>query len=59
MPRPIRTTLAVRPLSRTSWISAIRAMMPPSPWLSARMMKARYLIATMIVIAQNTSEMTP
>ena len=40
-------------------ISAIRAMIPPSPPLSARMMKVRYLSETMIVIDQKTSEMTP
>ena len=33
--------------------------MPPSPWLSARMMNVTYLTDTMIVIAQKTSEMIP
>ena len=33
--------------------------MPPSPSLSARMITVTYLIDTMIVIAQKTSEMTP
>ena len=42
---------------RAPWTSAIRAMMPPSPSLSARMMNVTYLIDTMIVTAQNTSEM--
>ena len=37
----------------------MRAMIPPSPWLSARMMKVTYLTETMIVIVQKTSEMTP
>ena len=41
------------------WISAIRAMMPPSPSLSARMMNVTYLIETMIVTDQKTSESTP
>jgi hypothetical protein len=41
------------------WISAVSAMIPPSPWLSARMMKITYLTDTIIVIAQNTSEITP
>jgi hypothetical protein len=40
-------------------ISAIRAMIPPSPSLSARMMKVTYLSETMIVMDQNTSESTP
>ena len=39
--------------------SAISAMIPPSPSLSARMISVTYLIETMSVIAQNTSEMTP
>ena len=34
-------------------------MTPPSPSLSARRMNATYLIETMIVIDQNTNEMTP
>ena len=34
-------------------------MIPPSPWLSARMMKVTYLTETIIVIDQNTSEITP
>ncbi len=37
-------------------ISATSAMMPPSPWLSARMMNATYLSETMIVSAQKISE---
>ena len=38
---------------------AVSAMIPPSPWLSARMMKVTYLTETIIVIDQNTSEITP
>lgn len=38
---------------------AKRARMPPSPSLSARRMKTRYLIVTVNVSAQNTSERTP
>ena len=34
-------------------------MMPPSPSLSARMMKVTNLTETIIVIDQKTSEMTP
>ena len=33
--------------------------MPPSPLLSARMMKTRYLTVTTIVSAQKMSESTP
>ena len=40
-------------------MSAIRAMMPPSPSLSARMMKVTYLTETITVIDQKISEMTP
>ncbi|MEJ7718632.1 MAG: hypothetical protein WKF31_11950 [Thermoleophilaceae bacterium] len=35
------------------------AMIPPSPSLSARITKVTYLTETMIMTAQNTSEMTP
>jgi hypothetical protein len=43
------------------WIanSAIKAMMAPSPSLSARMINITNFGVTMIVIAQNTSEITP
>ncbi len=33
--------------------------MPPSPWLSARMISKTNLTDTMSVMVQNTSEMTP
>lgn len=59
MPSATRAALAIAPFSRTRWSSAIRAMMPPSPSLSARMMKVTYLTETMLVIAQKISEMTP
>jgi hypothetical protein len=39
--------------------SAISAMMPPSPSLSARMMIVTYLIVTTIISAQNTSDRMP
>ena len=39
--------------------SAISASTPPSPSLSARMTKARYLTDTTRVMAQNTSDSTP
>jgi hypothetical protein len=57
-PRAISARLA-RGWSATSWILAISAMIPPSPSLSARMISVTYLIETMIVIDQKTSEMTP
>ena len=34
-------------------------MVPPSPWLSARMTKTTYLTVTMRMIAQNTIDSTP
>jgi len=37
----------------------MRAITPPSPSLSARMMKSTYLQVTTIVIAQKISESTP
>jgi hypothetical protein len=52
-------TCAQRLCRFTLWIRAIRAMIPPSPSLSASMIKVTYLIETMIVIVQKTSEMTP
>ena len=33
--------------------------MPPSPWLSARITSARYLIEMMMISAQNTTDATP
>ena len=39
--------------------SAINAMMPPSPSLSARMMMVTYFTVTTMVNAQNTSDSTP
>ncbi len=39
--------------------SEVSAMMPPSPLLSARVMKTTYLSETVMVIAQNTSERMP
>ncbi len=33
--------------------------MPPSPWLSARMMNIKYLTLTTIVRAQKISDATP
>ena len=61
MPSATSAAFAARRSKRSPspWMSAIRAMIPPSPSLSARMMKVTYLIETMIVIAQKTSEMTP
>ena len=39
--------------------SAVRARMPPSPWLSARITSIRYLIEMMMISAQKTTEATP
>jgi hypothetical protein len=39
--------------------NAVRAMMPPSPLLSARVMNTTYFSDTVIVKAQNTSERIP
>ena len=59
MPSATSAIFVQRPLSDTPCTSAIRAMMPPSPSLSARMMKVTYLTETISVIDQNTSEITP
>jgi hypothetical protein len=49
----------MRPRSGAVWTSAMRAMIPPSPSLSARMMNVTYLIETMIVTDHTTSEIMP
>jgi hypothetical protein len=41
------------------WASASNAMMPPSPRLSARMMKSTYLIDTTMISDQNTRLSAP
>ena len=45
--------------TRRRWISAVRAMIPPSPRLWARMMKPAYLIDTTTVSDQKISEAMP
>ena len=59
MPSATSATCAARRFSPTSRISAISAMIPPSPSLSARMISVTYLIETITVTAQKTSEITP
>ena len=39
--------------------SAVSARMPPSPWLSARMISITYLSVTTITSAQNTRDRRP
>ena len=55
---PSVTSTAVRPI-RLRRTSAVRAMMPPSPRLCARMMKPAYLIETTIISVQKMSETIP
>jgi len=59
MPSVTSVTLARVLFRLTPSTSAVSAMMPPSPPLSARMMKVTYLTETISVIDQNTSEITP
>ena len=59
MPSAISIHLVRGLRSGAVWTSAIRAMIPPSPSLSARMMKATNSIETISVIDQKTREMTP
>ena len=47
------------PSSALRKASAISAMIPPSPLLSARMTKDTYLPVTTIIKAQNTSDKMP
>ncbi len=53
------SSFAIALFTRARWTSAVSAMMPPSPSLSARMMNVTYLTETTIVIDQKTSEITP
>src|SRR6185437_727518 len=54
------TSLRVRGYLRVArWASAIIAMMPPSPLLSARMMNVMYFTATTITSVHSTSDNTP
>jgi hypothetical protein len=39
--------------------SEVRARMPPSPWLSARITRARYFTEMMMISAQNAMDATP
>jgi hypothetical protein len=59
MPSETSSTLVARLETLIPRTSAIRAMIPPSPWLSARMTSVTYLTDTTSVIAQKTSEMIP
>ena len=59
-PRPANRNL-LRPLTRspTCRTCEISAMIPPSPWLSARITSSTYLKVTMIVTDQKISETIP
>ena len=59
MPTAISPNFTLPLSSLVLSIFAISARMPPSPSLSARMMKRTNSIETISVIAQKTSEMTP
>jgi hypothetical protein len=59
MPSPISTAFALALRSGAPSTLAIRARIPPSPSLSARMMKSTNSIETISVIDQKTSEITP
>lgn len=39
--------------------SAVKARMPPSPWLSARITSVRYLIEITMTSAQTTTDASP
>ena len=59
MPKKIRRVFVLLLFMEARWMSARRAMIPPSPSLSARMMKIMYLTETVSVMAQKMREMTP
>ena len=57
---PSMTSAAVRrPPGVFGMTSAVSARMPPSPRLSARMMKVMYLMEMMITSAQNATDASP
>ena len=53
---PTVTSRAAAAPSSSAGISATRAMIPPSPWLSARMISSTYLSVTTITSDQKISE---
>ena len=57
MPTMINAALR-RPCTQRS-ISATSAMMPPSPWLSARRIRSTYLSVTTMISDQKISEIAP
>ena len=49
-----------RPLPFSPWVPSVAsASTPPSPLLSARMIRVTYLIVTVSVTAQNSVDSTP
>ncbi|CAB4924519.1 unannotated protein [freshwater metagenome] len=56
MPRLLRDLVLARSRPRTN---EVRAKIPPSPLLLARITKMRYLTVMMIISAQNTNDSTP
>jgi hypothetical protein len=50
---------ARQPRAPVRWTSAMSAITPPSPSLSARMMNVTYFTDTTSVTVQNTSETGP
>jgi len=59
IPSKTRAAFPARPLTRRPRTSATRAMMPPSPRLSAPITKVTYLTETTRMIVQITSEIIP
>ena len=53
------TTALLQGRLHTRWASAIRARMPPSPWLSARMTSVTYFTVTIRKSDQKIMERTP
>jgi len=55
------SSIAVRRLFGTAhrFSRVISAMMPPSPWLSARITNVTYVSVTMIITDQKISDTTP
>ena len=70
MPSPYRSAVPNKPITTKTRrrgrlfvvrgrINAVRARIPPSPWLSARMTRSRYLMVTTITRDQTIKDSTP
>ena len=59
IPRAISQPRSLLPVGLIGVASAVRARMPPSPWLSARSTNTRYFTDITMMSAQTISDSTP